>query len=285
MLRRDRTLALVGASILLVAASGRAQIMLPTRQHDTLDFELKSLRDDVTLYMGDPQELLLMDVDPKLTTLPRATYSGQANAVLQIIDQEWSARKASGEAGGKAKDAPYGQTWEVRLSPSGPTNFSLQCDQGKNTFDFSDFQVQKIDLSTDGATLDVGFKRQNPIVMESCNIRAEDGSLRFHGVINAQAKQVALYVPGAECQIELTGKAFEGSSEITLQGPPKSLDLVVSRKVGLKISGPAATTAKFAADHMVQQGDVWASRDYDLAKCRIHLTFAEEIPKLTLKWN
>ena len=285
MFRNTATVFTVGASIVLAAvAAANAQIVLPTRQHDTLNVELRSLRDDVTLYMGDPQELLLMDVDPKLTILPRVTYSGAANATLLIHDQQWSEARATGSGASNVKDA-YGQRWEVRLSPSGPTTFSVQCTQGKSSFDFTDFQVQKIDLAADGSTLDVGFKSQNSMVLESCSIRADGGSLRFHGLINAHAKEIALFVPGAECEIELTGKAFDGESAITLQGLPKSLQLVVSRKVGVRISGPAATTAQFAAAHMVQDGDVLVSRDYDKAKCRMLLTIAEEIPKLTVKWD
>jgi hypothetical protein len=111
-----------------------------------------------------------MDVNPKLTTTPRVNYSGQANAVLQILDQELGESRATPSEVAEGKDsAPYGQRWEVRISPSGPTSFSLQCDRGESAFDFTDFQVRKIDLAANRSILDVGFRAQNPIVLESCS--------------------------------------------------------------------------------------------------------------------
>src|SRR5262245_54127315 len=69
------------------ASRGAAQqTVIPTLQHETLDFELKSLRDKVTLYLGDPQELVRMNVRPQRTVKPRIEVTSQSEAVVRIID-------------------------------------------------------------------------------------------------------------------------------------------------------------------------------------------------------
>jgi hypothetical protein len=288
MLRNGGLLAGVAFWLILTTVSdSSAQIRLPTRQHDTLDFQLKSLRDDITLYMGDPQELLLMYVRPPLTTQPRVTYSGQANAVLEILDRELIEARGAREPAAEGGDehAPYGQKWDVRVCPSGPTSFSIKCEQGTSSFDFTGFEVQKVNLWADGSNLEVGFEDPNPIPLESCNITAKGGSLHFSGLVNARAKEITVFAPQSDCEIEVTGKSFEGASAITLQGPPAFLQIALSRKIGVRIDGPRATTSRFAASHMVQDGDSWVSRDYAKAKCRILLTIAEEIPRLEVNWR
>jgi hypothetical protein len=289
MFRSAGTLAATSAALLLATATGAgAQILLPSRPHDTLDFELKSLRDDVTLYMGDPQELLLMNVRPRLTSEPRVTYSGQANAVLQITDQDLidarGTKSAPSESDDK-KDSPYGQKWEVRLSPSGPTSFVLQFDGGESSVDLTDFQVSRVDVSANGTILDVGFRSQNSMVLDNCTIHTDGGSLKFHGLVNAQAKEIALFVPRTECQLEVTGKEWAGESAITLQGVPASLQLTLSKKLGVRVSGPAGTLGHFAGERMVQDADGLVSKDFDKAKCHVRLTIAEEISHIAVKWN
>lgn len=278
------------AALLLLASTSRvgAQIVVPTQAFENLSVVLESLRDDVTLYMGDPQQLLLMKVRPDRFR-PRVQYESQANAVLLVRDlyvannpQVLSLTAAERD---KESDKPISEVWEVRLFPSGPTKFALQFERGKSVLDFTDFEVQAVNLKTDETELEIDFSRQNPIVMETFGVRAPGGSLVFQHMINARAKEMALYVPGTVCDFEVAGKEFEGESSISVHGVPAEMRLAVSRKVGVRITAPAATLARFKAGHMIQSGDDLVSQNYEAAKCRIRLTFAEEIPNFVVGWK
>jgi hypothetical protein len=287
MLTRTGSIAALATMLLASVSEGQHEIVVPTKQHDTLDLELQSRHDNITMYFGDPQQLLLMDVRPRGIT-PRVEYAGQAEAILRIRDADLLQGPSSGSEAPsgepKSQDA-VGQTWEIRLCPSGPITFVLQLEGGESTFDLTDFQVQKVNIEAPGTTLDVDFSRQNSIELQSFNAIVSEGSFQFHKMLNARAREIVLNVPKSACRFEVTGKQFEGESAINFQGVPAGMKLVVSRKVGLRVGGPAATTARFQAANMSQAGEVWVSKDYDKAKCRVQLTFAEDVPALQLSWE
>jgi hypothetical protein len=63
------------------------------------------------------------------------------------------------------------------------------------------------------------------------------------------------------------------------------MHLRVSRDVGLRVTGPAPTIAHFEAPHMRRDGEEWLSQGYQDEKCRIHVTFGSEVPKLEVDWE
>jgi len=273
---------------LATASCVKAQISLPVKTYEHLKVELQSLRDDITLYQGDPQHLLLMDVRPNRFR-PRIDYYSQADATLRIRDLYAVDHPDFGsqppEDRDKSGDPPLEEMWEIRLSPVAPTHFTLQCERGKSSFDFSHIQVQRVEMRADESKVDVEFSDPNPIELERFAARVTAGSLQFQHMINARAKEISLDLPGTECHFEITGKEFAGESKITCLGVPSQMQLLVSRKVGLRVTGPAATIAHFEAPHMSRSEEDWVSKDYANAKCRIQLTFGSEIPKLDVQWE
>ena len=280
--------ALATSWMLLLASQVAAQISIPTKAHETLSFELQSLRDNITLFRGDPQLLLSMNVRPDRFR-PRVEYTSQAQAVLRIRDLYISDHPQFSDLTAaerdEEEDAPYTEEWEIRLSPAGPTDFSMFCERGEGTFDFTDLEVRSVDLRAEGTKVDVDFSSQNPIELESFVARVPTGSFQFHHMINARAKEIRLHLPGSTCQFEVTGKQFEGESMAYFEGVPAEMQMLVSRKVGLRVTGPAATIARFEAPHMTREGEDLVSQGYAAAKCHIRLTFAAEIPKLNVEWQ
>ncbi len=220
---------------------------------------------------------------------PRVEYMSRADALLRIRDlyllsnPEYSSMAPAERA--KVEDGPFPETWEIRLCPAGPTSFSLQCERGESAFDFTDFEVRSVYLQADRTKVDVEFSSQNPVVLENFTARVSAGALKFQHMVNAQAKEITLYVPDSACQFEVAGKEFAGESTINILGVPAEMRLAVSRKIGVRVTGPAATTARFGAPHMTKRGEDWVSQDYETAKCRIRLTFGEEIPNLNVDWK
>jgi hypothetical protein len=274
-------------TVLVPASHVTAQISVPVKSYETLTVQIQSFRDDITLYRGDPQELMYMDVRPNRFR-PRVEYL-DADGSLRIRDQyaidNPNFRDQTPEERDKSGKTPYEENWEIRLSPTAPTAFSLFCERGESEFDFTDMEVQRVELRTEETDLKVDFSKLNPIVLERFAARVIAGSLEFKNLINAHAKEITLDVPGAACQIALTGKQFDGESAINVLGVPTEMRLRVSRKVGVRVTGPASTIARFQAPHMSQSGEDLLSQGYAEAKCRIHLTFGSEIPNLGVSWD
>jgi hypothetical protein len=285
---------LLGAMVMLAwlatASCVTAQISLPVKSYETLNVQIQSLRDNITLFRGDPQHLLLMEVRPNRFR-PRVDYIDQADATLRIRDlyvfdhPDFTSQTPAERDEDKSVDPPLEETWEIRLSPVGPTDFSLQCERGESTLDFSDFEVRSVQLRADETKLDVEFASQNPIGLDRFAARVIAGSLHFQHMINARAKEISLDVPKSECHLEITGKEFEGESAITVLGMPAKMQLLVSRKVGVRVTGPAATIARFEDSHMKHTGEEWVSQGYAESKCRVHLTFGSEVAELGVDWE
>lgn len=289
MTARGLPIAVIAALLTFASASrGFAQISLPSKAHETLSFEIVSLRDNITLYQGDPQQLLHMNVRPDRFR-PRVEYTSQAAAILRIrdlyiFDHPDYASMTPAERD-EEEHGPFPEEWEIRLYPSGPTSFAMQCERGEAALDFTDFEVQRVDLRADETKVDVEFNGQNSILLESFAAHVPAGSLRFHHVLHARAKEITLSVPNSVCLFEITGEPFDGESAVSFQGVPSKLELLVSRKVGVRVTGPAATTAHFEAPHMARDGEDLVSQGYESAKCRIRLTFFEAIPELVVDWD
>jgi hypothetical protein len=280
------------ATVMLVsvAAASRAtaQIALPVKSYETLSVQVQSLRDNVTLFRGDPQHLLLMEVRPNRFR-PQVDYFDQADATLKIRDlyavDHPDFMSQSPADRDKAGDPPLSETWEIRLSPVGPTSFALQLERGESTLDFSDFEVRRVEMRADESKLNIEFKSQNPIPLDRFAARVISGSIRFEHVLNARAKEISLDLPDTDCHFELTGKEFDGETSINLLGVPSKMQLLVSRKVALRVTGPAATLDHFVSSHLSRAGLELVSQGYDDAKCRIHLTFGSEVPNLGVDWE
>ena len=289
MSTRALSIAAIATFLMLASASQvTAQISIPTKAHETLSVEIESLRDNITLFRGDPQQLLHMNVRPDRFR-PRVEYTSQAAAILRIrdlyvFDHPQYASMTAAERD-KEEDGPVPEEWEIRLSPAGPTDFALQCERGEGTFDFTDLEVRNVVIRGEGTKVDVEFSSQNSIELESFAARVPGGAFQFHHMINARAKEIKLFVPDSACLFEVTGKEFAGESTINFDGVPSLMHLLVSRKVGVRVTGPAATTARFEAPHMTRSGEDLVSQGYETAKCRIRLTFGAEIPKLDVKWD
>jgi hypothetical protein len=273
---------------LIPASRVTAQITLPPKSYQTLSVQIQSLRDNITLFRGDPQRLLQMEVRPNRFR-PRIDYFDQSDATLKIrdlyaVDHPDFTSQSPAERD-KAGDPPLSEEWEIRLTPVAPTTFALQLERGESTLDFSDFEVQGVQLRAEESKLEIQFSSQNSIPLERFAARVIAGTLRFEHMLNARAKEISLDLPNSECQLEITGKEFEGESAINLLGVPAKMHLLLSSQVGLRVTGPAATIAKFEGSHMSRAGDELVTKGYAEAKCRIHLTFGSEVPELGVEWE
>lgn len=271
----------------------RAQIVIPNQQHEWLTFELHSVRDDVVLYIGDPQDFFRMYWSGALP--PRLDFTNPARvATIRIRDLslfeeppplELTYIDGEEDYEEPRSRIPDAQSWDMRLSPAAPAKFVLVCEEGKGVFDFTDMEVREVYLYGDSTEVRVEFSRPNLVELERCKLTAEGGKLEFREVLNARPKSVTIQTARTECDIQITGEPFDGQAEIFFEGVPKSMRIVVSRNVGLRLDGPAATISRFDADHMERRGQSLFTMDYEAQRCRLRLHFAEHIPGMQVSWE
>jgi hypothetical protein len=271
-----------------------AKVLIPDQQHDKMTVELHSIGDDVLFYIGDPQAFLALRARPgSIPPYVRFTNSGRV-VMLRILDQtlfenlnpaEQEYLDGDAEDERPSESVPEKQSWEIRLSPASPGTFVLHVEDGKGVFDFTDLEVKDVYLQGDSSRIEVQFERPNIIPLERMKITMNGGELDFTGVLNARAKSVTLQIPRTKCRVELRGKPFDGTSEIFFEETPRSLEITVSRKVGVRISGLVENVVRFNHKDMRRDGNSLVSANYADNKCKVQLHFTQPIPNLEVDWD
>ncbi|UCE02388.1 MAG: hypothetical protein JSW67_14280 [Candidatus Latescibacterota bacterium] len=291
--RRDAIPALLFAAFLASVDRAEAQIVIPNHMHDALSFEMHSVRDEVTVYVGDAPELLRLEARP-LGVPPRVDFHAGRKATLRVRDltlfdeiPEPDPVYLDGDEYFDDPNAPVpeAQRWEVRLSPSGPTRFLLYTEEGKGTFDLTDLPVEEMHIVGDSAEVRVDFSRPNLVDLRRCQITVTGGSLEFRDLLHAKPKSITVQCIRSECDIQVTGKRFTGEVELYVEGAAKKVEMTLSRKVGVRVEGPATLVARFDAKHMRRQGKSLTSEGYSENPCKVLVHVSESIRKLDVRWD
>lgn len=269
--------------------------LIPNQMHTSMTFELHSVADHVELYAGDPQHLFRLDLRPIGALPPRVDFQNAAQAVilrvrdltlfepdpLDVADDELLEEFGTPE---RRRD-PVAQDWTMRLMPASPTSFVMQCEGGRGFFDFTDMQVSEVYLLGDTTQIEIVFKRPNPVHLERFKLTAQAGKLQIRGFLNAKPKLATLHVEGAVCDLDFTGKRFEGEAEIFVEGTPQEMRLLLPRDLGILVEGPSQTVLKFDRKDLERVGTALATPGYQSAKGRMRLFFSRAIPKLKVRWD
>jgi hypothetical protein len=91
-----------------------------------------------------------------------------------------------------------------------------------------DIEVQGVQLRAEESKLEIQFSSQNSTPLERFAARVIDGTPRFEHLLNARPKETSLGLPKSECQVEITGKEFEGESAINRLEVPAKMHLLLS---------------------------------------------------------
>jgi hypothetical protein len=293
---RRATLLPLLALALCMPPPARAQniVVIPTQAHNTLTFEMHSVKDDVQLYAGDMQNLLKLELRPYGDFPPQVEFSNpHQEGMLRVIDlsllerppEETPPDDEEGENQPKPERAPHAQQWVLQVAPSSPTDFVLQCDGGKGNFDFTDLPVRSIHLLADTTAVQVRFGHPNAQVVERLKITVRAGSVHFADMLNARMQLGTLQLDDSRCELEFTGKPLPGTSEVFVEGTPKSLVVTLSRQIGVHVEGTVATVLQFDREGMVRQEMGLETADYASRPCQLRLHFSRVIPKLEVHWK
>jgi hypothetical protein len=274
-----------------------AQAVVPHQMHRTATFELHSILDDVQLYEGDPQFLFRIDVRPENSLLPKIDFSNNNQVVVlrvhdlaafepAVLD---SARLADNLALGIEEDvtprSAVSQGWKIELAPAAPTDFILRCEGGKSVFDFTDLPVEAVHLLADTAVVRVEFNRPNPAVLERFKLTARVCKVDIRGFANSRSRSTTLQLFESNCEVDLGGKLVPGDTEIFFEGAPTQLRVVIPRRAGVRVEGPAATVGQFDRDGMAVVGNGLQDGDFGTRPSRLHLYFSQPVSKLDVRWK
>jgi len=289
---------LLAAALAFAPTGAPAQtgIVIPNQMHKSLTFELHSVRDEVQLYEGDPQYLLQLEVLPERSMPPKTEFSiANQAALLRILDlflfdePPDPEAQADPELGLEEQNErpPVSQKWILKVLPSSPTDFVLQCDGGKALLDFTDLPVQSLHLLADSTEVKIEWNRPNLVPLDRLKITARSAELTFRNLLNSRPRVATLQIDQSKCDIDLTGQPCqgEGESDIFFEGVPSRLRLTVSKRIGLRLEGSFGAIARFDQSGMVRKEMALESADYSARKCRVWLHFSQAVPKLEVRWE
>jgi membrane associated rhomboid family serine protease len=270
-------------------------VLIPDQQHDQLRVELHTIADDVLFFIGDPQAFLSLRARPG-SIAPRVDFTNTGrSAVLRILDQTlfedvnppepqyvdgdpWMEEE-------RAEPIPESQDIEIKLFPASAGTYVLHVEQGSAVFDFTDLPIEHVDLLGDSTRIEVAFDRPNLVTCERFRLTMVGGEMEFRNLLNARASSITLQLPRTEARVEITGKEFDGTSEVWFEGTPRSLEVVVSKKVGVRVSGLAEPVTHFARKGMRRDELSLVSENYDQETCKVHLHFSRPVPHLDVDWD
>lgn len=295
MIARAATPALI-ALALATASPAAAQniLVIPIQAHNTLSFELHSVKDDVQLYLGDTQNLLKLELRPYASFMPIVEFSNpRQEGRLQVRDLSLFDRlpEPATSADDEFADEPEPQRppdrqeWVLQLAPSAPTDFVMQCDGGTGDLDFTDLPVRSLHLLADSTRVKIRFGHPNTTVLERFKLTVRYGGVDFHDILNARLKVATLQLDDSKCELDFSGKVAAGTSEVFVEGVPKSLRISLSRKIGLHVEGTVATVLEFDRDGMVRQDMALETAGFASQPAQLRLHFSRPIPKLEVNWS
>ena len=277
----------------LAPAAARAQYVIPYKTLQSLRVELHSLRDDVTLYIGNPQQLLELKTHPE-DVYPHIELGPGQYPTLRIRDQvllDVPAPPDSEFADEEPLPAattgamPEAHRWEVLLSPPAPTEFLLRCERGSGNFDFSDLPVKEVQLIGVSAALTVDWHRRNLVPLERCRLVADGGSLEVRALLNGLPRVVTVQCPLADVDFQVTGKPFDGTLEIFFEGAAAAMRLLLSDKIGVQVTGPPPLLQQLVGERLQPRDASVATSHYDDSKCKVRLFIADAPRSLEIAWE
>ncbi len=96
---------------------------------------------------------------------------------------------------------------------------------------------------------------------------------------------MAFVTEGSVCNLEVTGKEYEGETSIVFEGALDELNLVLSKKVGWHIDAPDEVLNKFEQKNLAVEGSSLVSKNFANAKCKIRLNLSAAPGKMTVEWD
>ena len=284
---------LLAGTVLLAPGTAAAQFVLPYKTLQSLTVDLHSLRDDVTLYAGNPQQLLELQTHPE-DVYPRVELSPGQHPTLSIRDQVLLDVPAAPDTtyadeeplpAATTGEMPKAHRWEVLISPPAPTKYLLRCERGSGSFDFSDLPTREVHLIGVDAALKVEFRRRNLVPMERCRLVADGGSLEVRDLLNGLPKVVSVQCPLADVEFDVTGKPFDGVLEVYFEGSANRLHLRLSPKIGVQVTVPAAVRQSFAGERLQERDGTLVTQGYDENRCKLRLFLADAPRSLQVDWE
>ncbi len=290
---RTLALALLLAGSSASGAAAQNILVVPQQAHNSLTFELHSVKDDVQLYLGDSQNLLKLELRPYGDFPPQVEFTNpRLEGTLRVLDLSVLEEPPSPPEPGdeeyedqsKPQRPPDKQQWVLQLAPAAPTDFVMQCDGGKGNFDFTDLPVRTVHLLADSAAVEVKFGHPNAQVIERFKLTVRYGSMAFRDILNARLQVATLQLDESRCKLEFTGKPSAGLSEVFVEGSPLSLEVSLSRQIGVHVEGVVATVLQFDREGMVRQEMALETATFASQPSQLRLHFARPVPKLQVRW-
>jgi hypothetical protein len=170
----------------------------------------------------------------------------------------------------------------ISLSPSVPTDLSLQFGAGEAEVELGGLSLRNVEIQTGASETAISFSQPNRIAARKVSVQAGAAELRVTGLGNTRAERFDFQGGMGEATLDFGG-AWDHSASARVQMGVGSVRLRLPRAVGVRITR-SGFLSSFDPTEMVKRGDAWFSKNYDSSRYRLDLELASAVGSVDVDW-
>ncbi len=157
--------------------------------------------------------------------------------------------------GSQARAAMTNQ-WDVQLCRSLPMALDVSVESSTGEIDLGGLQLTDLVLQGDESTLNVGFDRPNPEVMESLRVVIGVGDLEMKRLGNANFRKMSVDGGMGTIELDFSGK-WSHPAEVAIESGLCDVRLIIPREIPVRIA--TAETVECQLEGFQAEGSHWVN--------------------------
>lgn len=170
----------------------------------------------------------------------------------------------------------------ISLSPTVPTDLSLQFGAGEATVELGGMALRDLSLETGASSTTVSFARPNRVAARQVRVRAGAAELRVTGLGNARAERFEFQGGMGQATLDFGG-AWDHSATARVQMGVGSVRLRLPRSLGVRLTR-SSFLSSFDPSRMVKRGNAWYSSGYEAAPYKLDLSIDAAVGSVGIDW-
>jgi hypothetical protein len=229
---------------------------------------------ELEIASGDPEQLFsgrflynVEEWEPKITHSDGKLIIQQGDG----DDESW---------GWPSEDAARNE-WELAFSPEVPLEMDIKTGAGQGDLDFTDLQIEKLDIDLGAGDFSVQFNAPNRAEMSRFTLDVGAADLEIEGVGNASPEEMIVQGGAGKISLDLTGD-WANSADIEVTSGVGQLDLRLPDDVGVRVEVTGGLS-NVEASGLSRSGDAYVNDAYGEAEIELNVTITTGVGQVDLK--
>lgn len=171
--------------------------------------------------------------------------------------------------------------WELAFSPEVPLEMDIKAGAGEGELDFTDLQLEKLDIDLGAGDFSVAFNAPNPAEMSRFTLDVGAASLEIAGVGNASPRDMVVQSGAGEITLDLTGD-WDNSADIEVTAGVGQLDLRLPDDVGVRVEVKGGLS-NVEASGLRRSGGAYVNDAYGEAEIELNIEVTTGVGQVDLE--